>query len=91
MPRIIANTRRLYEAGATITAATDAGIGPIKPHDVLRQAPLQLSHLLGMDSAAALRTVTSVAAEVLGLAHRKGRIAAGFDADLAGREWRSDY
>ena len=28
LPRIIANTRRLYEAGATITAATDAGIAP---------------------------------------------------------------
>jgi imidazolonepropionase-like amidohydrolase len=35
-----------------------------------------------MDGAAALRTVTSVAADVCGLGDRKGRIAAGFDADL---------
>jgi imidazolonepropionase-like amidohydrolase len=30
----------------------------------------------------ALRAVTSVAAEVCGLASRKGRLAPGFDADL---------
>ena len=32
--------------------------------------------------AEALRTVTSVAAGVCGLGHRKGRIAPGFDADI---------
>ena len=32
--------------------------------------------------AEALRMITSVAAEVIGLGHRKGRIAPGFDADI---------
>lgn len=35
MPGIIANAQRLYEAGATMVAATDAGIAPVKPHDVV--------------------------------------------------------
>ena len=36
---IIANTRRLYEAGAVMVAGTDAGIAPIKAHDVVRYSP----------------------------------------------------
>jgi imidazolonepropionase-like amidohydrolase len=53
----------------------------VKPPDVCRHALVQLCDL-GMDPAQALRTVTSVAADVCRIAHRKGRIAAGFDADL---------
>jgi imidazolonepropionase-like amidohydrolase len=37
---------------------------------------------IGFSQAEALRTLTSVAAEVIGLGHRKGRIAPGFDADI---------
>ncbi len=81
LPQMLANGRRLIEAGARIAAATDAGISPLKPPYVCRYAPAQLREL-GMDGAAALRTVTSVAAEVCGLGDRKGRIAPGFDADL---------
>jgi imidazolonepropionase-like amidohydrolase len=62
-------------------AGTDAGIAPIKPHDVVRYAPAMLREL-GFSQAEALRTVTSVAAGVIGLGHRKGRIAPGFDADI---------
>ena len=39
LPAIVANTRRLYAAGALIVAGTDAGISPVKPHDVVRHAP----------------------------------------------------
>ena len=81
LPLIIRNTRRLVQAGARIVAGTDAGIGLGKPHDVCRFAMPQLRDL-GMDAAQALRTVTSVAADVCGLADRKGRVSAGFDADL---------
>jgi imidazolonepropionase-like amidohydrolase len=81
IPFIIANTRRLYEAGALIVAGTDAGIAPTKPHDVVRYAPAMLSGL-GFGPAEALRAITSVAAGVIGLGHRKGRIAPGFDADI---------
>ena len=38
LPLLMANTRRLYEAGAPMVAGTDAGIAPIKPHDVVRYA-----------------------------------------------------
>jgi imidazolonepropionase-like amidohydrolase len=82
IPLMIANLRRLYEAGARLVAGTDAGIAPIKPHDVLRYSPALLHGELGLSPAEALRTVTSAAAEIIGLGHRKGRIAPGFDADI---------
>ena len=81
LPLIVANMRRMYEAGAQMVAGSDAGIGPIKPHDVLRYAPPMLREL-GIGQAEVLRTMTSVAAGVIGLGHRKGRVAPGFDADI---------
>jgi imidazolonepropionase-like amidohydrolase len=81
IPLIVANTRRLHEAGAQVVAGTDAGIAPVKPHDVVRHAPAMLREI-GMGQAEALRTITSVAAGVIGLGHRKGRVAPGFDADI---------
>lgn len=81
MPRIIGNFRRFVAAGALVVAGSDAGIGPVKPPDVVRTALPQLVEL-GMDRAEALRTVTSVGARVVGLGDRKGRVAPGYDADL---------
>jgi imidazolonepropionase-like amidohydrolase len=48
---------------------------------VLADAPAMLIDI-GLGPADVLRTLTSGAAAVCGLAHRKGRVAAGFDADL---------
>ena len=81
IPGILASTRQLYQAGAAMVAGTDAGIAPVKPHDVVRHAPAMLRQL-GFGQAEALHTITSVAAAVCGLGHRKGRIAPGFDADI---------
>jgi imidazolonepropionase-like amidohydrolase len=81
LPRIIANTRGLYEAGAYMVLGTDAGIGPPKPHDVLRHALAQTVQI-AMPPAEALRMATSTAAAACGLADRKGRLAPGFDADI---------
>ena len=81
IPLLVANMRRLYEAGAQLVAGSDAGIGPIKPHDVVRYAPAMMRDL-GIGQAETLRMMTSVAAGVIGLGHRKGRIAPGFDADV---------
>jgi imidazolonepropionase-like amidohydrolase len=64
-----------------IVVGTDAGIAPGKPHDVLRHAPAMLREL-GIGQAEVLRTMTSAAAGVIGLGHRKGRVAPGFDADI---------
>jgi len=81
LPKIMAVYTRLIEAGAVVVAGTDAGIGPQKPHPSLPNAVPQLV-ALGMTPVDALRAVTSVAAEVCGLAGRKGRLAPGFDADM---------
>lgn len=81
LPLLLANARRLHEAGAIIVIGTDAGIAPIKPPDALRYAPANLLDL-GFEPAEALRAVTSVAAEACGVGESKGRIAPGYDADL---------
>ncbi|MFI5895213.1 amidohydrolase family protein [Actinoplanes sp. NPDC051513] len=81
MPRIIANTRALYEAGAHLLIGTDAGIGRPKPHDVLRHALAQTT-MIGVPPGEALRLATSTAAAACGLAGRKGRLAPGYDADI---------
>lgn len=36
LPALLANVRLLHQSGASMIAGTDAGIGPIKPPDVLR-------------------------------------------------------
>ena len=71
----------LCESGVAITAGTDGGVGPAKPHDVLPWAVGQLVQI-GMSPIDALRATTSRAAAVCGLGHRKGRLAPGYDADV---------
>jgi imidazolonepropionase-like amidohydrolase len=81
LPALMANARKLCESGAPYTVGTDAGIAPIKPHDVLRWAAAHLGQL-GIASADALRIMTSEAADACGLGHRKGRLSPGYDADI---------
>ncbi len=81
MPAILANMRRMHEAGALTVASSDAGVAPLKPHDVVRYAPAILRDV-GFTPAETLRAVTSLPAQVLGLGHRKGRLACGYDADI---------
>ncbi len=61
LPGIIATMKRLVVAGSVIVAGTDAGIGPIKPHDVIRHVPPVLRQL-GLGPAEALRVITAGAA-----------------------------
>jgi imidazolonepropionase-like amidohydrolase len=81
MAGLSAGRRRLYESGAVIVAGSDAGVSPAKPHDVLPYAPEDMA-AAGLSPAEILWALTSRAAQACGLGHRKGRIAAGFDADL---------
>jgi imidazolonepropionase-like amidohydrolase len=60
IPGLIATLARCSHSGAPITAGTDAGIGPIKPPDVLRWA-IALLVQLGLPPVEALRTATSQA------------------------------
>ncbi|HVT76729.1 MAG TPA: amidohydrolase family protein, partial [Acidimicrobiales bacterium] len=79
--KVIGALLYLRECGGTIVIGTDAGIGPPKPHDVLPYAFDMLTEI-GMTPAQALASMTSVSARVLGLGDRKGRLAAGYDADI---------
>jgi imidazolonepropionase-like amidohydrolase len=80
-PLLAANAARMCASGARIVVGTDAGIAQIKPHDVLRTSLVQLAQI-GMGPAQALHAITCRAAEVIGLGHRKGRLAPGYDADI---------
>ena len=71
----------MFRRGVRLAVCSDAGIRPGRPHNVLPQGPIALASL-GMPKRDALRTVTEHAAAACGLAHRKGRLAPGFDADL---------
>lgn len=81
LPAILANVRRLHQAGATMVPGTDAGIAVSKPPDVLRWAVAQLAQV-GIAPAEALQASTSRAAQACGLGDRKGRLAVGYDADI---------
>ena len=78
---IVTSMSRMADLGATICVGTDAGISPVKPHDVLPHALAQLS-AFGQTPQYGLRAMTSVAAGVIGVGDHKGRLRAGFDADV---------
>lgn len=73
--------RTLVERGGTVVAGTDAGVSPGKPHDVLPHAARDLV-AIGLSRPQVITTLTATAAEVCGVGARKGRLAAGFDADM---------
>jgi imidazolonepropionase-like amidohydrolase len=76
-----AQIARMHRAGTRIVAGTDGGIATAKPHGIVHAA---ISGLVasGLCPARALAAATSVAAQVCGLGSRKGRLHAGYDADL---------
>jgi imidazolonepropionase-like amidohydrolase len=76
-----AHIAQMHRAGARIVAGTDGGIATAKPHGIVHAA---ISGLVasGVCAAQALAAATSTAAQVCGLGGRKGRLRAGYDADL---------
>jgi imidazolonepropionase-like amidohydrolase len=79
-----ANKQRIaamHAAGVRVISGSDGGIADAKPHGML---PLTLSWLVegGVSPAAALATSTSGAADAVGLGASKGRLRAGYDADV---------
>jgi imidazolonepropionase-like amidohydrolase len=77
----LAQTERMYRAGLVLVSGSDGGISANKAHGLLPDAVTDLVDA-GIPVAAALATATSVAARACGLGDRKGRVAAGYDADL---------
>ncbi len=73
--------QRMTAAGVKMICSSDAGINPVKPHNALAYSASHFTEL-GPDNLGALRAVTSGAAAVCRVGERKGRIAAGYDADI---------
>jgi imidazolonepropionase-like amidohydrolase len=73
--------RYMIGIGAKAVVGSDAGINPVKPHNVLPYAALALVEC-GMSPLQALQTLTSQAAKACRVEGRKGRIQAGADADF---------
>jgi imidazolonepropionase-like amidohydrolase len=71
----------LAQHGVRVVSGTDGGIGAGKPHGILASAIADLV-AGGLPATEALATATAGSARACGLAERKGRVAAGFDADL---------
>lgn len=80
LPRVRETAAAAHALGVPLVAATDTGYGS--------ESVLRMSHELmefvgiGMSELDAIRAATTVAAELLGVADRTGRVAAGFEADL---------
>jgi imidazolonepropionase-like amidohydrolase len=72
--------RRMHEAGVRLVGGADAGIGPGKAHGLYAESVVELAAVTGVTES--LVASTSAAAQVCGLGERKGRLAAGYDADL---------
>ncbi len=78
------NKRRvgqMHAAGVRVVAGSDGGIAAAKPHGLL---PVSVAFLVegGVSTVAALASATALAAAACGLGDRKGRLRAGYDADL---------
>lgn len=81
MGQVLQVVRALWEDGGRVVVATDAGIGPGKPHDAMAYAIHHFGSLTG-DPVDALKAATSRAADALGLSATCGRLAPGRTADL---------
>ena len=78
---MVAAMGKLRRLGGTIAAGTDAGVGPPKPHDVLPHAVADFAEI-EMPPQEMLATLTAGGADACGVGDRKGRLRAGYDADL---------
>ncbi len=80
LPRLREMASKAHRAGVKIVAATDTGYGP--------NSVVRLSHELeelvgvGLTPLQAIQSATTVAAELLGIQDRTGRLAPGLEADL---------
>jgi imidazolonepropionase-like amidohydrolase len=79
---ILGKLATLRAKGARIVCSSDAGIAPIKPHDVLPHGVTRFLPMLGLTNAEAIINVTAFAADVCGIAHLTGTLEPGKDADV---------
>ncbi|GAA4537006.1 metal-dependent hydrolase family protein [Amycolatopsis samaneae] len=84
-PRVLAAREllpRMRAEGVRLVCSSDAGVVVEKPHDCLPSGLAEFQSFVDMSAVEVLAAVTGVAADSCGVGHRKGRIRAGFDADL---------
>jgi imidazolonepropionase-like amidohydrolase len=79
---IIANHGAMLRAGARMVCSSDAGVAPLKPHDVLPYGVSRFLPMIGMTNAEALSATTATAADACGIGDVTGTLAAGKDADI---------
>lgn len=80
LPRLGETVQRAHRMGVKIVTGADTQYGP----ESLSRVSGEVAHLveLGLTPVEALRSATTLAAELLGLAGKTGAIQAGFEADL---------
>ena len=79
-PNLARAIRNAHALGIPIATSTDSGYGP----ESLARVGTEMTHFatLGMTPFEAIQSATTVAADLLGIADRTGRIAVGYEADL---------
>jgi imidazolonepropionase-like amidohydrolase len=72
---------RMYHGGVRLVTGADSGISPWRAHGLMHAS---VSYLVeaGAPALVALAAATSVAAQACGIGDRKGRLQAGYDADV---------
>ena len=80
LPRLGETVQRAHRMGVKIVTGADTQYGP----ESLSRISGEVAHLveLGLTPVEALRSATTVAADLLGLAGKTGAIQTGFEADL---------
>lgn len=80
LPRLGETVQRAHRLGVKIVTGADTQYGP----ESLSRISGEVAHLveLGLTPVEALRSATTVAADLLGLAGKTGAIQTGFEADL---------
>lgn len=81
VPLLLDNFRRMIGSGIRYVVASDGGVTPAKPHDVLPYSIAVLASAAG-SPVDALRAATSRAADMCRVGDRTGRLAVGYDADI---------
>ncbi len=79
-PNLAEAIRKAHALGIPIATSTDSGYGP----QSLARIGTEMTHFveLGMTPFEALQSATTVAADLLNVADRTGRLEAGYEADL---------
>ncbi|MGQ0659311.1 amidohydrolase family protein [Sphingosinicella sp.] len=80
-PRVLELTRRLYEAGVSMTIGTDQANPFIAP-GISMSREMALHQQAGIPAWAVLRMATSDAARLIGVGRRTGALRRGLEADI---------